>query len=397
MGNKGSKSKGKKGSGAMPPLPPEKEGMDPFPKSEDLTENNTVNRELSRKVGLGDFTMLKTVGKGSFGKVMTVRKNDTGRTYAMKVLNKEKVISRKQYQHTLSERRILEDITHPFLVGLHFSFQTRTKLYMVFDFFNGGELYHYISRGKFSEPRAKFYAAEIVLGLKHLHENNIVYRDLKPENLLLDAAGHIKICDFGLSKENVTDDNVKSICGTPEYLAPEVIQRRPYGKTVDWWSLGTLVYEMLAGLPPFYHQNRQVMYRKILRDKLRRHKAMNSESFDLCAGLLNREPTQRLGHNGGNEIMAHPWFKNIDWEKLFKCEIDPPFKPNVAGPDDTSNIDKEFTSIPAMVTPTPANAHLMDPDTFKDFTYIKCGDEILSVREDAEHLSGDKMDGSGAA
>eukprot|EP00501_MAST-03F_sp_TOSAG23-6_P000934 GSMAST32.ASY1.ANO1.970.1 assembled CDS len=254
-----------------------------------------------RTVGLADFTLIKTVGKGSFGKVMTVRKNDTGKTYAMKVLNKEKVISRKQYAHTLSERRILEDISHPFLVGLHYSFQTRTKLYMVFDFFNGGELYHYISR--------RFYAAEIILGLKHLHDNNIVYRDLKPENLLLDARGHVKICDFGLSKENVVHNNVKSICGTPEYLAPE----KPYGKPVDWWSLGTLIYEMLAGLPPFYHQNRQVMYRKILRDKLRRHKAMNNLSFSLCVGLLNRDPSRRLGSNGAEEIMNVLFFFNFEF------------------------------------------------------------------------------------
>jgi protein-serine/threonine kinase len=184
----------------------------------------------SKKTCLADFVLLKTVGKGSFGKVMLVRKNDTEKVYAMKVLNKERVIARKQYDHTLSERKILEDIDHPFLVGLHFAFQSQTKLYMVFDFFNGGELYYYISKGRFTEDRARFYAAEICLGLGHLHKHNIVYRDLKPENLLLDADGHIKICDFGLSKQGVESDEVKSICGTPEYLAPEVIQHKSYVK-----------------------------------------------------------------------------------------------------------------------------------------------------------------------
>ena len=202
---------------------------------------STVKKGSRTKVTESDFSILKVIGKGSFGTVFMVKKKDTGKPYAMKVLDKDKVMKRKQYEHTLSERRILQDIDHPFLIGLRFSFQTKSKLYMVFDFFNGGELYTYISKGKFSEERAKFYAAEILLGLGHLHEHNIVYRDLKPENLLLDRHGHIRICDFGLSKQDVTGDSVKSICGTPEYLAPEVIRRKPYGKAVDWWSLGTCI------------------------------------------------------------------------------------------------------------------------------------------------------------
>lgn len=202
----------------------------------------------------------------------------------MKVLSKESVIAyiynnlirRKQYDHTLAERRILEAAAHPFLVkyylyylySLRFAFQSRTKLYMVLDFFNGGELYTYLTKGKFSEERARFYAAEIALGLHHLHDSGIIYRDLKPENLLLDCDGHIRITDFGLSKENVEGNTVRSICGTPEYLAPEVLRKQPYGKGVDWWSLGTLIYEMISGLPPFYDKNRQRMYKKILEAEL---------------------------------------------------------------------------------------------------------------------------------
>jgi serum/glucocorticoid-regulated kinase 2 len=233
------------------------------PRKSSLTSQVAENSSKN-KVTLKDFVLIKTVGKGSFGKVIQVKKKDTGQIYAMKVLKKEQVIRRKQFEHTMAERRILEEIDHPFIVSLRFAFQTTQKLYMVFDFFNGGELFHYLSKGgRFSEDRARLYAAEIALGLEHVHSMNIIYRDLKPENLLLDADGHIRITDFGLSKENVFDDDVKSFCGTPEYLAPEVLKRQKYGKAVDWWSLGTLLYEMISGLPPYYDRNRERMYKKV--------------------------------------------------------------------------------------------------------------------------------------
>ncbi|CAE7924482.1 pkgB, partial [Symbiodinium sp. KB8] len=219
----------------------------------------------AQKACLDDFELLKTVGKGSFGKVVQVRKKDDGKIYAMKILKKEMILKRKQYEHTLSERRVLENIDHPFIVSLRFAFQSEHKLYMVFDFFNGGELYHYLSEGgRFAEERARFYAAELTSALGYLHARGIIYRDLKPENLILDHQGHIRIADFGLSKEGVEGESVTSICGTPEYLAPEILRRKPYGVGVDWWALGTLLYEMIAGLPPFYDRNRQTMYRKIL-------------------------------------------------------------------------------------------------------------------------------------
>ena len=188
----------------------------------------------------------------------------------LKVLKKEQVVKRKQLSTRWQSGEIHEKIDHPFIVSLHFAFQTSQKLYMVFDFFNGGELFHYLSTGgRFAPERARFYGAEITLGLEHIHGLNIIYRDLKPENLLLDAEGHIKIADFGLSKEDVFRDDVTSFCGTPEYLAPEVLKRKKYGKAVDWWSFGTLLYEMIGGLPPFYDRNRERMYRKILGAELR--------------------------------------------------------------------------------------------------------------------------------
>lgn len=240
---------------------------------------------------------------------------------------------------------------------------------MVLDFFNGGELYTYLTKGKFSEERARFYSAEIALGLHHLHSNDIIYRDLKPENLLLDSDGHIRITDFGLSKEGVEGDTVRSICGTPEYLAPEVLRKQPYGKGVDWWSLGTLIYEMISGLPPFYDKNRQRMYKKILEAELVQPSCMSDAAFGIVKKFLDRNPTTRLGVNGFDEIKKDPFFKGIDWDRLLRKEIEPPFKPTVKSDDDVSNIDSCFIKELPFVTPTPADVVLTDPDAFNGFTY----------------------------
>lgn len=345
-----------------------------------LAADNDMDGGMPRPIGvrkavLEDFILLKTVGKGSFGKVVMVKKKDDQRIYAMKILKKEMVLKRKQYEHTLSERRILENIDHPFIVSLRFAFQSEHKLYMVFDFFNGGELYHYLSEGgRFTEDRARFYAAEIVSALDYLHKRGIVYRDLKPENLILDAKGHIRITDFGLSKEGVEGDTITSICGTPEYLAPEILRKRPYGVAVDWWSMGTLLYEMIAGLPPFYDKNRQVMYRKILEAPLEPPPFMSPEALDVCSKLLIREPTARLGYKGAEEIKAHPFFRSIDWNKLDRMDITPPWTPAVRDASDTRNIASEFTNEPAAVTPSPAGSRLRDvtgatPPSFDAFTF----------------------------
>lgn len=327
-----------------------------------------------KKVSLEDFQLLKTVGKGSFGKVIQVKHKKDGRVYAMKVLKKDHIIKRKQFDHTMTERRILQEVDHPFIVSLRFAFQTTSKLYMVFDFFNGGELFHYLSTtGRFSEARARLYAAEITLAIGHVHSLNIIYRDLKPENLLLDADGHIRVADFGLSKENVVDDTVKSFCGTPEYLAPEVLKKQQYGKAVDWWSLGTLLYEMMSGLPPFYDKNREKMYKKILGAELRFRPDMSAEGRDICTGMLQREPSERLGYRGSEEIKSHPFFASLNFEDVYNKKVEPVFKPKVVDESDTSNVSKEFTSMPAAVSPTPADSALvamMNEREFENFTFV---------------------------
>ena len=232
---------------------------------------------------------MRVVGKGSFGKVMQVRMKKTGKIYAMKMLSKQHIVENNEIEHTMSERAILEKIHHPFLVNLNYSFQTEDKLYFILDFVNGGELFYHLQKEKrFSFERARFYAAEILLGLEALHNAGIIYRDLKPENLLLNSDGHICITDFGLSKQglNTPNDKTDTFCGTPEYLAPEILLGQGYGKGVDWWSFGSLLYEMLTGLPPFYSQDVQEMYRKIINDKLSFPSYVNEVSQDLIARVF---------------------------------------------------------------------------------------------------------------
>ncbi|WVQ75985.1 hypothetical protein IAR50_005621 [Cryptococcus sp. DSM 104548] len=313
----------------------------------------TINVQVSFKQNQGQtlsidsFELLKVIGKGSFGKVMQVRKRDTLRIYALKTLRKAHIVSRSEVTHTLAERTVLAQVNCPFIVPLKFSFQSKEKLYLVLAFINGGELFHHLQReGKFNETRSRFYSAQLLLALEHLHSFNVIYRDLKPENILLDYAGNIALCDFGLCKLNMSNsDTTNTFCGTPEYLAPELLSGHGYTKCVDWWTLGVLLYEMLTGLPPFYDENTNEMYRKILTDPLRFPDSVRSEARSLLTGLLNRDPLHRLGVNGAQEIKNHPFFaKHIKFDKLWNKQIQPPFKPAVASAIDTSNFDEEFTN-----------------------------------------------------
>jgi tRNA A-37 threonylcarbamoyl transferase component Bud32 len=218
------------------------------------------------KISLEDFELVRVIGKGSFGKVTLVRKKSDSRLYAMKVLAKQNIIKRKQVEHTRTERNVLGKLNHPFIVKLHYAFQTEAKLYFVLDYCAGGELFFHLSRmKKFPEHMARFYSAEITLALDTMHEHGVVYRDLKPENILLDGEGHIKLADFGLAKEGVHEaaEGAHSLCGTPEYLSPEVLDRQGHGTAVDWWNLGMVLYEMLTGLPPWYTTDRDKLFERL--------------------------------------------------------------------------------------------------------------------------------------
>jgi serine/threonine protein kinase len=326
--------------------------------------------KASNKVSVNDFTMLKVLGKGSFGKVVMVEKKDTGNIYAMKILKKEAIKKRNQKIHTKAEREILENMNSLFVVQLYYAFQTPSKLYLIMDFMNGGELFFHLRKDKkFSENRAKFYAAEIILALEHLHSKGVIYRDLKPENILMDCDGHIKICDFGLSKQGIQGDTkAYTFCGTPEYLAPEILKGIGHDKAVDYWSLGALLYEMLAGMPPFYSRDRNQMFRNILEKPVEMKPHFTPEACSLLSALLVVPPSKRMSNP--YDMKRHEFFRGIDWEKLQRREVKPPFRPNVSGIKDLRYFDKMFTEESVNETPLFRTVQAAaGNNTFQGFTY----------------------------
>jgi len=291
----------------------------------------------------------------------------------MKVLKKEAVIRRNQVAHTKTETHILKQIRHPFLTRMYFAFQSEGKLYMVLNYLPGGELFYRLKReGRFSVERVRLYSAEIGSGLGHLHSLDMIYRDLKPENVLLDEIGHICLTDFGLSKESVSTPNAaRTFCGTPEYLAPEILQGAGHGKAVDWWSLGTLVFEMLTGLPPFYSRNINHMYEKILKAELRCPSYLPADVKALVESLLIRDPTRRLGSGKEDigELEQHAFFQPLDFNKVFNKEYTPVYKPNLSSATDTVQFDPQFTGEAAVDSHVDSSVLVGQPNHFEGFTY----------------------------
>ncbi|XP_059528982.1 serine/threonine-protein kinase Sgk3 isoform X6 [Myotis daubentonii] len=363
-----------------------------------------------------DFDFLKVIGKGSFGKVLLAKRKLDGKFYAVKVLQKKIVLNRREQKHIMAERNVLlKNVKHPFLVGLHYSFQTTEKLYFVLDFVNGGELFFHLQRERsFPEHRARFYAAEIASALGYLHSIKIVYRDLKPENILLDSVGHVVLTDFGLCKEGIAiSDTTTTFCGTPEYLAPEVIRKQPYDNTVDWWCLGAVLYEMLYGLPPFYCRDVAEMYDNILHKPLNLRPGVSLTAWSILEELLEKDRQNRLGAKEDFylrqkcqlcftyeetmivkrikcamctqlEIQNHPFFESLSWTDLVQKKIPPPFNPNVAGPDDIRNFDAAFTeeTVPYSVCVSTdysiVNASVLEADdAFVGFSYAPPSEDLF--------------------
>uniref|UniRef100_A0AAY4B8N2 protein kinase C n=1 Tax=Denticeps clupeoides TaxID=299321 RepID=A0AAY4B8N2_9TELE len=329
-------------------------------------------------VGLQDFRLVAVLGRGHFGKVLLSEYKKTGGLYAIKALKKGDIVARDEVESLMCEKRIFETVNgshHPFLVNLFACFQTPEHVCFVMEYSAGGDLMMHIHSDVFSEPRAMFYAACVVLGLQFLHDHKIVYRDLKLDNLLLDTEGYVKIADFGLCKEGMGfGDRTSTFCGTPEFLAPEVLTDTSYTRAVDWWGLGVLVYEMLVGESPFPGDDEEEVFDSIVNDEVRYPRFLSTEAIGLMRRLLRRNPERRLGsgERDAEDVKKQPFFRTMDWESLLQRKLPPPFVPAVCNREDVSNFDAEFTNEAPTLTPPRERRTLSrkDQDCFRDFDYV---------------------------
>ncbi|XP_035381541.1 serine/threonine-protein kinase N1b isoform X2 [Electrophorus electricus] len=356
----------------MAPLPP------PDPEQRRLSSNNSQRRQSKGSICLQDFHLIAVLGRGHFGKVLLSEYKHSGSLYAIKALKKGDIIARDEVESLLCEKRIFETVNssrHPFLVNLFACFQTPEHVCFVMEYTAGGDLMMHIHTDVFSEPRSMFYAACVVLGLQFLHDNKIVYRDLKLDNLLLDTEGFVKIADFGLCKEGMGyGDRTSTFCGTPEFLAPEVLTDTSYTRAVDWWGLGVLVYEMLVGESPFPGDDEEEVFDSIVNDEVRYPRFLSTEAIAIMRRLLRRNPERRLGSSekDAEDVKKQPFFRNIDWEALLQRTVVPPFLPSVGGKEDVSNFDAEFTAEAPDLTPPrePRSLSRRDQHYFRDFDYV---------------------------
>uniref|UniRef100_A0A8C1T8N5 protein kinase C n=1 Tax=Cyprinus carpio TaxID=7962 RepID=A0A8C1T8N5_CYPCA len=336
------------------------------------------SKQKKTPLSLQDFRLIAVLGRGHFGKVLLAEYKKSGNMYAIKALKKGDIVARDEVESLMCEKRIFETVNsaqHPFLVNLFACFQTPEHVCFVMEYTAGGDLMMHIHADVFTEPRAVFYAACVVLGLQFLHDNKIVYRDLKLDNLLLDTEGYVKIADFGLCKEGMGfGDRTSTFCGTPEFLAPEVLTDTSYTRAVDWWGLGVLIYEMLVGESPFPGDDEEEVFDSIVNDEVRYPRFLSSEAIGIMRRLLRRNPERRLGSSekDAEDVKKQPFFRNMDWEALLLRKLPPPFLPTIGGKEDISNFDEEFTTeVPALTPPRePRVLSRKDQDSFRDFDYV---------------------------
>jgi serine/threonine protein kinase len=298
------------------------------------------------QVTVQDFDLLRVIGKGAYGKVTLVRFVRNQQLFAMKSLSKQRLVEYDLIGRTETERNVLMRANHPFIVSARWSFQTERKIFLIMDYVPGGELFNRLrKKGHIREPDVRLYAAELVLAIDYLHSIGVIHRDLKPENILVDERGHLRITDFGLVKEKMLGGaTTQTFCGTPEYIAPEVIANRPYDHMCDWWSLGILIYELLSGVPPFIEQNMNKLYRMILRDEMVFTPSFTPNAVSLIRGLCTKRPNERLGFGGAHEIKQHPFFTGIAWDQILEKSVAMPWKPTIASGTDTSMFDASLTA-----------------------------------------------------
>jgi len=288
----------------------------------------------------------------------------------LKAFKKGDILMKNMLERIITEKDILKELQHPFLVRLRYSFQGHKKIYMAMDLCQGGDMANYLFKNKkLDEESAKFYAAEVILALQYIHEElDIIHRDIKPENIMFGSDGHLKLTDFGLAK---SAHRTFSLCGTPEYVAPEIISGGGYGSEVDWWSLGCLLFEMVAGGSPFYKPHRSQLPLEILHAQPTIPDTFSPDLKDLILNLLAKDPKVRLGANGAQEIKAHSFFNNIDWDKMLKKENTPPFIPVLSGPEDVSYFHKTYDCVSSKGSPTGKQDRLKSSQTFQGITYLE--------------------------
>ena len=289
------------------------------------------------KPTLEDFRLMRIVGTGTFSRVRIAQCRRTQEFVVLKIMRKADIVKMRQVDHVKNEKNILSSVSHPLLVNLRHSFQDRANLFLVFDYVPGGELFRLLrTQGQFPLSTTRFYAAEVIAALAYLHDHGVVYRDLKPENMLLTGDGHIKITDFGFAKALKPGEKTFTLCGTPEYLAPEVIQQRGHSFPCDWWGVGVLIYEMTCGHAPFMDQNPFKLYEKIIHNQVAFPDYFDPGLEQLVTGLLDKDANTRLDKE---HIMRHEVFRNLDWTVIGSAGLQPPHVPMVRAPDDTSNFD----------------------------------------------------------
>ncbi|XP_077121681.1 protein kinase C eta type isoform X1 [Ranitomeya variabilis] len=346
-------------------------------RSENGSEEDSLSNTSSQyKFGIEDFTFLRVLGKGSFGKVMLAKSREGDNLYAVKVLKKDVILQDDDVECTMTEKRILAlACNHPFLTQLFCCFQTPDRLFFVMEFVNGGDLMFHIQKSRrFDEARACFYSAEITSALMFLHEKGVIYRDLKLDNVLLDHEGHCKLADFGMCKEGICEGYTTStFCGTPDYIAPEILQEMQYGPLVDWWAMGVLLYEMLCGHAPFEAENEDDLFEAILNDEVIYPAWLSQDAVGILQAFMKKKPSKRLGSlalGGERAIVRHLFFKDINWDQLNKKEIEPPFRPRIKAREDVSNFDPEFIKEEAVLTPIDEKLlPMINQDEFRNFSY----------------------------
>ena len=362
---------------------------DPTSMSEfvDKQEDNPLGIKLS----YSDFDKLKVLGKGSFGEVLLVRLKANNKFYAMKILTKKQVKLRHQESHTKAERDLMVRINCPFIVNIKFAFQDNIKLYIITEFMQGGEMFFHLHKEKrFSNEKTRFYIIEIILAIEFLHKNKMLYRDLKPENIMVDSNGHIKLTDFGLSKMvKKQKDKAFTICGTPQYLAPEILSDDGYDNSVDWWSLGCVMYEMLVGKAPFRIPKGSYLSADLYKKKITIPEFVTEEAKDLISSLLVPNPKKRLGYgpDGAKKIKEHPYFSGINWDDAWNRKLEPPFVPILKSETDLTYFDKMFTEEKiegSKVSEVPSSIANSD---YKGFTFVtgSVSTELMDMKKTEDY------------